>query len=108
MRTLTSIEAIEQEIASGAKLLYISAPNCNVCDALKVKVKTLFSDQFPKIELLEANVAEVPQIAARFNIFSAPAILVFFDGQEFIREGRNVSLELLAGKLEKIYNVYFG
>ena len=108
MRKLNSIEAIEEEIKEGAKLLYISAPNCNVCDALKVKVQALFSRDFPKIELLEANVAEVPQITGRFNIFSAPAMLIFFDGQEFVREGRNVSLELLRGKLQKIYEVYFG
>jgi thioredoxin-like negative regulator of GroEL len=107
MRKLNSIEAIEKEIESGAKLLYVSAPNCNVCDALKIKVKALFGRDFPKIELLEANIAEVPEIAGRFNIFSAPAMLIFFDGQEFVREGRNVSLELLAQKLQKIYEVYF-
>jgi thioredoxin-like negative regulator of GroEL len=107
MQKLDSIHQIKEQINSGAKLLYISAPNCNVCDVLKVKVEKIVKEQFPKIELYEANVAEIPQISAEFNIFSAPAILIFFDGQEFVREGRNVSLELLEDKISKIYKLYF-
>ena len=107
MLELKSIDGIEEAIKEGAVLLYVSAPNCSVCDALKPKVEALFGERFPKVRLFEANVAKVPELAGRFNIFSAPAILIFFDGQEFVREGRNVSLELLAQRLGKIYDVYF-
>jgi len=108
MLELKSIDAIEEAIKEGAALLYVSAPNCSVCEALKPKVEALFAQRFPKVRLYEANVAKIPQIGARLRIFSAPAILIFFDGQEFAREGRNVSLELLAERMEKIYGLYFG
>ncbi|MRJ03228.1 MAG: thioredoxin family protein [Epsilonproteobacteria bacterium] len=109
MRQVTSLHELQESLErGGGVLLYISAPNCAVCDALKVKVEELFSSQFPKMELIEANIAHIPELGGRFTIFSAPALLIFFDGQEFLREGRNVSLELLAQRLEKIYTLYFG
>ncbi|MRI83639.1 MAG: thioredoxin [Nitratiruptor sp.] len=107
MDRLISMDQLEEAIATGAVLVYISAPQCRVCDALKIKVEELFTQRFPKIRLLEANVAELPGVQGRFGVFSAPTMLLFFDGQEFLREGRNVSLERLAPKLEKLYALYF-
>ena len=103
--TLTQIQKTIKE--SEAVLLYVSAPNCNVCDALKPKVTELFDKKFPKIVQISANIADIPELGAQFQIFSAPAILIFFDRKEFAREGRNVSLELLQSRVEKIYNLYF-
>ena len=102
---LTQIQKVIKE--HDAVLLYVSAPNCNVCDALKPKVAELFHKKFPKIIQISANIADTPELGAQFQIFSAPAILLFFDGKEFAREGRNVSLELLQSRVEKIYNLYF-
>ena len=107
MTKLSNIDQIDEAVSKEAALLYVSAPRCNVCDALKPKIKSLFQERFPKVALYEADVAQIPQLAGRFNIMSAPAILLFFDGKEFAREGRNISLELFAQKVEKIYSLYF-
>ncbi len=107
MQKVTTMEQIDEALGKDATLLYVSAPNCNVCDALKPKVETLFTDRFPKVELYEANIAHLPELGGRFNIFSAPAILLFFEGKEFAREGRNISLELFAQKIQKVYDLYF-
>jgi len=108
MDKISDIKELENVLSSKASLLYITAPNCNVCDALKIKIKELFSKDFPKIELFEIDSSKVPQIAGRFNIFSAPTILIFFEGKEFCREGRNVSISHLKEKIKKIYDLYFG
>ena len=107
MKRLDNIEAIEDAITRGAALLYVSAPRCNVCEVLKPKIEALFDRKFPQVDLYETDISKVPQLAGRFNIMSAPAILLFFDGKEFAREGRNVSLELFERKVEKIYRLYF-
>jgi len=101
------VETIEEKIAKGAVLLYVTTPKCKVCKALWPKVKQLFETNFPKVELIYHNLETTPQLASRFNIMSAPVILLFFDGKEFLREGRNVSLTLLKERVEKIYNLYF-
>ena len=107
MKSLENIKDIEKAISNEAVLLYITAPNCNVCEALKSKIKELFKSNFPKVLLYEADIAKVPEISSRFNIFSAPLMMLFFDGQEFVREGRNVSLSILKERVEKVYNLYF-
>ncbi len=108
MRELKSLEEINEVIkSSDAALLYVSAPNCNVCDALKPKVDSFFAKEFPKIKRLSANIANVPELGGEFQIFSAPAILIFFEGKEFVREGRNVSLVILKDRIAKIYNLFF-
>jgi len=108
MQKLSNLKDLEEAISSNeAILLYVSVPNCNVCDALKPKIEELFSKNFPKIALFEINSADVPEVGGRFNIFSAPSILVFFDGKEFARVGRNISLSAFKSKIEKIYNLYF-
>ncbi len=108
MRELHSIESIDKALANEeAMLLYISAPKCNVCEVLKPKVEELIQNSFPKIATYEANIQRVPELAARFNILSAPVILLFFEGKEFAREGRNVSSKLFGQKIAKIYDLYF-
>ncbi|WP_281950532.1 thioredoxin family protein [Nitrosophilus kaiyonis] len=109
MKKLKNLNDIENEITQNdALLLYITSPNCNVCEVLKPKIEELFSKEFPKIKLIESDISETPELGGKFNIFSAPTILIFFDKKEFLREGRNVSLSLLKEKIQKIYKLYFG
>ena len=108
MEELNTIEEIENFIAKNpAALIYISAPNCNVCDVLKERVENVLGEKFPKLKMAEANSAQIPQISSKYNIFSAPTFLIFFDSKEFAREGRNVGLSPLSKKLEKVYNLFF-
>ncbi len=107
MKKLSSILEIEDFLKNPAVLLYISAPNCNICNVLKERVENLFKEKFPKIKMAEANVAEIPEISAKFNIFSAPTFMIYFEGKEFAREGRNVGLLPLSQKIEKVYNLFF-
>ena len=107
MKKLNSMEEIENFLKKPAVLLYISAPNCNVCDVLKERVKNVLGEKFPKIEMGEANIAKIPEISSKFNIFSAPVFMIYFDGKEFAREGRNVGLYPLSEKIEKIYKIFF-
>ena len=108
MQRARSIEDIQKAIESEVALaLYISAPNCNVCDALKPKIENLINENFPKMKLLEANVADIPAVGATYSVFSAPALILFFDHKEFDRFGRNVSLEQLRQRIEKIYHLLF-
>ncbi|BCD67759.1 co-chaperone YbbN [Nitratiruptor sp. YY09-18] len=105
LKSIAEVEAALQQ--NEGMLLYVSAPNCNVCVTLRPKIEELFQSAFPKIKLFKTDIAKVPELAGRFNILSAPAILLFFDGKEFLREGRNVSLELLAQRVQKVYDLYY-
>ncbi len=84
-------------------LLYFSGENCNVCHALRPKFKELFDKEFPQIRQIYLDAHENPEIAAHFQVFSVPTMIVFLDGREFIREGRAVSLHKMTEQLKRPY-----
>lgn len=99
-------ESITDFVASKMGVaLYFSAPNCGICVSLKPKIVDLISHRFPEIEFEEIASHQYPEIAAHFGIFSAPTLLVFFEGKEFLRYVRNLSLLELEEKLRRPYEM---
>ena len=86
-------------------MLYFSGKECNVCHALRPKIKALFDKEFPKIRQIYLDAHETPEISAYFQVFSVPTMIVFLQGCEFAREGRAVSLHKLAQQLRRPYEM---
>jgi len=97
-------ELVEQ---SPAVLSYFSTENCNVCKVLKPKVLALISSTFPEMETLWIDIERSPLIAGQNRIFTAPTLLVYFEGREYIRKSRNVSLAELENKIGHVYEIMF-
>jgi len=101
-----TLEALQNTIRSEVGvLLYFSGENCNVCHALRPKIKDLFDKEFPQIKQIYLDAHENPQISAHYQVFSVPTIIVFLDGREFVREGRAVSLHQMTEKLTRPYTM---
>ena len=107
MRTdIQSIEEIENFInEKDAILLYFSTSTCNVCEVLKPKIEEEFKKNFPKIEQVFINATDAPQVAAHFQVFSTPTILIFLQSKEFARESRNVGISQLIEKVRRPYDI---
>lgn len=86
-------------------LLYFSGENCNVCHALRPKFAKVFEENFPQLQQVYLDAHKYPDISAHFQVFSVPTMIVYMDGREFAREGRNVSLHQLTKKLIRPYNM---
>ncbi len=86
-------------------LLYFSGENCNVCHALRPKFKELFETRFPLIRQIYLDAHENSALSVYFQVFSAPTMILFLDGREFAREGRNVSLDQLAQRVGRLYDI---
>ncbi|MBL0721606.1 MAG: thioredoxin family protein [Sulfurovum sp.] len=86
-------------------LLYFSGEKCNVCHALRPKIKDIFDDTFPELKQIYLDANENPKISARYQVFSVPTIIVFMDRREFAREGRAISLYKLSEKLKRPYKM---
>lgn len=102
--TKESIESIikENEII----LLYFGNKTCDVCNILKPKVQNILNN-YPKIKSIVIDVEESLEIASQFNIFTIPAILVFVDGKESIREARYLSIDDLENKIQRYYKLFY-
>ena len=88
-----------------AVVLYLSSPSCNVCHILRPKLMEALEKEFPSIRRYHADIALTPEIAAQFQVFSAPTIIVFFEGKEFIRKGRAMSVDGLLQEIRRPYEL---
>lgn len=100
---LHSIEEIEQFIQEhNLAFLYMTQPNCSVCHGLRPQIEAILS-KYPNIYSATINASEVPQVASCFQVFTAPVLLLFVDGKEFVREARIVHTKKFVEKLDRIY-----
>lgn len=101
-----TLEALQQTIRQEVGvLLYFSGEQCNVCHALRPKVKALFEEEFPKLKQIFLDAEQYREISSHYQVLSLPTMIVFLDGREFAKEGRTVSLHQLAGKLQRPYGM---
>ncbi len=88
-----------------ALLLYCSHDKCNVCKVLRPKVENLIASKFPKIQIEYIDIAKTPRRSAFLQVFAAPTLLIFFEGKEFYRKSRNISIFELEQLLTRPYNL---
>jgi thiol-disulfide isomerase/thioredoxin len=102
------IKDIESLVANKvAVLLYFYNDNCAPCKILRPKVQELVHDHFPNIEFRLINAEQFPATSAQFGVFASPTLLVFFEGKEYIRESKNISISELHDKIDRIYKMIF-
>lgn len=107
MYKLNSIEDINKVVDNGEiVIIYITSATCSVCGAIKPKINDIVNSM-PEIEAYEISTDEVSNIAGELSIFTLPAILVFIEGKEVIREARYISLDILEEKLNRYYKMLY-
>jgi thiol-disulfide isomerase/thioredoxin len=107
MDELSDKEIIEKTIKDSEMILiYFGNKSCNVCNALKPKMEQLLKE-YPKIKNYQVDVGKYFEASAGYNIFTIPAILVFVQGKETIREARYISIQDIKNKIERYYNLLF-
>ena len=109
MKIANSLEEIKEEILSKKALIfYFSSKNCSVCSVLKPKIEKEILKNFDKINFTEIKSDENPEITSYFGVFSAPVILFYLDGKEFLREGKNISIGVLIDSIRRPYEMFYG
>ena len=103
---MNTIENIQQSIKENlAVMLYFSAPTCNVCHALKPKLLEAINTNFKTFEIVSVDVSQEQELAAHFNVFAIPTVLIFLDGREFIRKSRHMSVDELIREIKRPYDI---
>jgi len=97
----------DQLIRNQSVAIYFTSPECNVCKALKPKIRELIDQKFPKINLHFIDISKNPMTAAEFQVFTVPVILIYFEGQEYIRKVRNIGLFELEREISRPYELLF-
>ncbi|MDD5717270.1 MAG: thioredoxin family protein [Sulfuricurvum sp.] len=106
---MQTLDTINQTLsANDAVMLYFSAPTCNVCHALKPKLVEAIVDQFPTFVIESIDISQTPDIASHFSVFTIPTVLIYFQGREFLRKSRHMSVGEVVDSIERPYNLMVG
>jgi len=101
-----SIENIEKSIQENlAVMVYFSAPTCNVCHALKPKLLEAIDENFKEFVIEDVDISVSEDIAPHFGVFTIPTVLIFLDGQEFMRKSRYMSVREIVCDLHRPYSM---
>ena len=107
MKKVSSDEEIKQEIKNNMmEVVFFTGSKCGACEAIKIKIESIIK-WYPKIEACEINGEENLDIAAKYNVFSVPIFLLYIEGKEYLRIGRNVNLLELEKDIERYYKMIF-
>jgi len=107
MTELIEMAAIQSVMDSpGFHLFYLSRPGCGVCSAVRSKVEVMM-ENYPYMDTYYVNLDRVPEAAGQKSVFTIPAILVYADGKELIREARYLSISSLDGQIDRFYSLAF-
>jgi thiol-disulfide isomerase/thioredoxin len=90
-----------------AVMLYFYSNECAPCQILRPKVEQLITKEFPLIETTYIEGRNHPELTVYFGIFSFPVILYFFEGKEYRRYGKSVSIAEMGAEIERAYNMVF-
>ncbi|KGX88189.1 thioredoxin family protein [Pontibacillus litoralis] len=98
-QTIEEVRSFVQD--NQVTLVYISRENCSVCHSLLPQVEQLLQ-QYPNIASLHVDAEKIPSIAAEYEIFTVPVLIVSVDGKEMFRKARFVPMEELNQQLHKL------
>ena len=87
-------------------ILYFSNKVCGACEVIRSKVKKIL-ESYSKVESIEIDGEENIELAAMNDVFSFPLLILYVDGKETMRVGRNVDLLELENSIKRYYEMLF-
>lgn len=90
-----------------AVLIYFYNDDCPPCLSLRPKVEEMVNSDLPRMKIIWVNSKSTPEIPANFGVFANPTILIYFEGREFKRYSKYVSVIELKQAASRYYNLMF-
>jgi thiol-disulfide isomerase/thioredoxin len=104
---MTGTELRDKVNQSQGIVLYFKNDMCAPCLAIRTKVEELMTQKFPKMEFLIVDTVTDPLLSNEFKVFANPTILTFFEGKEYIRKSKYISIDGLGEEIERLYKMVF-
>ncbi|MDA0277523.1 MAG: thioredoxin family protein [Bacteroidetes bacterium] len=105
MSELNILEEIQSKTATA---LYFKGDRCSVCSVLEPKIKALLEIEFSKFSFISVPENEGNnELTAQLRVFNVPTLVLFLEGKEFLRTGKNTSIMELAKQIRRPYDICF-
>ena len=101
MKKTTDLSEVQAALTQAETVaVYLSMPNCSVCQAVKLRFEELLSHYaFPSFHL---DAVETPEVASTFQVLTAPVILIFHEQKEIERQARFIDFHGLTRLFEQL------
>ena len=105
---MSKLNILEEIQIQAATAVYFKGERCSVCSVLEPKIKALLESEFPKFTFISVPESEAQnELSAQLRVFNVPTLVLFLEGKEFLRTGKNTSIIELAQQIERPYNICF-
>ncbi len=106
--TMPALSTITQTLETERSvMLYFGTPSCSVCHALRPKLFRAVEECFPKMLIQSIDTSSEPEAAAAFQVFGIPTVLIFFEGKEYLRKSRYMSVDAIIQTLTRPYALLY-
>lgn len=102
-----SHEEIMHALSHPAALLYFYHDECPPCRTLRPKVEQFLTTRFPEMQLVLVNGLSLVATAMQWQVYSFPTMIGFFEGKEYFRKSKFVSLIELEQAIDRPYQLLF-
>jgi len=104
---IETAEALKELVNKAENLLvYFYSDGCAPCVSLRPKVEQLIYERFPKMDMVYVDAKQFPGLISEFQAYSFPVLIFFFEGKEYLRFSKYVSLMELSDSIGRIYDLY--
>jgi thioredoxin 1 len=105
---MSKLNILEEIQIQAATAVYFKGERCSVCSVLEPKIKALLTSAFPKFTFISVPESEAQnELRAQLRVFNVPTLVLFLEGKEFLRTGKNTSIIELAQQIERPYHICF-
>src|SRR5699024_638332 len=102
-KELNALEEVNDFInQNGLAFLYFTTRNCSVCHCLQHQIEEMMT-YYPESSNRHIDASLVPETSGQYSVFTAPVLLLFVEGKEYLREARIVQTQKLNDDLNRIY-----
>jgi len=81
--------------------LYFTHPSCSICKQIMPNILEM-AEAYPELEAYHVDMTDDPMIGGQLSLFMVPALLVYKEGRELLREAKYLVVDVIDPKLERI------
>lgn len=87
-------------------IVYFSGSECFACGVIKDKLKKVISE-YEYVEIMEINAIVERELSAQLNVFTLPLAILYIEGKEVSRYGRNINIIEVKKLIDRFYNLIY-
>lgn len=84
-------------------LVLFKSHGCGVCEAVKAQLETLLPN-YPHLKSAYCYSDDLDKIRGQLLIFTAPTVILFIDGKEYLRESRFIDYKRITGVFDRYFS----